>query len=144
MATATAYGGVLQALFNKEIDWVSDTCKAMLLTSAYTPNQDTHDYLDDISASEASGAGYTAGGQVLTGKSLSYDAGTNTLSVICANPVWAGLTTSFRYVAFYVSTGTPSTSPLLCYADFGSTQSFTAQTLTLLVPAGGILQHTVA
>ena len=43
------YGNFLAKALNKEVDWDSDTIKVALLTSAYTPNQDTHDYYDDVS-----------------------------------------------------------------------------------------------
>ncbi len=51
------YGNALKAAFNKEIDFDSDTIKVMLLTSSYTPNQDSHDYLDDVVSNEVSGTG---------------------------------------------------------------------------------------
>jgi hypothetical protein len=55
------YGNFLKQALNKEIDWDSDTIKVALLSSSYTPNQDTHDYFDDVSANEVTGTGYTTG-----------------------------------------------------------------------------------
>jgi hypothetical protein len=61
------------ALFNKEIDWDTDTIKVALTTSTYTPNLDTHDYFDDIT-NEITGTGYTAGGATLASKTITYTA----------------------------------------------------------------------
>lgn len=44
----------------------SDTLKIGLLTSAYSPNQDTDTVWSDISTNEVVGTGYTPGGQTLT------------------------------------------------------------------------------
>jgi len=44
------YGNFLKQALNKEIDWDSDTIKVALLSSSYTPNQDTHDYFDDVTS----------------------------------------------------------------------------------------------
>lgn len=53
-----------------DIDLVSDTIKGALMTSSHSWN-DTHENWSSISANEASGTGYTAGGQTLTSKALS-------------------------------------------------------------------------
>jgi hypothetical protein len=60
-----AYGNFLVKLANKEIDLDSDAIKAMLTTSAYTPNLDTHAYKSDVT-SEVVGTGYVAGGTAVT------------------------------------------------------------------------------
>ena len=70
------YGNFLAKSLNKEIDWDSDTIKVALLSSSYTPNQDTHDYYDDVVGNEVSGTGYTTGGNTLSSKTITYD-GTN-------------------------------------------------------------------
>ncbi len=44
----------------------------MLVTSAYTPNQDTHTKRSDIT-NEVTGTGYTAGRATLANKSVSAD-----------------------------------------------------------------------
>lgn len=47
--------------FNKQIDWDSDTLVLTLHTSSYSPNQDTHAFVSDLTSELASGSGYTAG-----------------------------------------------------------------------------------
>ena len=43
------YGNFLLKALNKEVDFDSDTIKVALLSSSYTPDQDAHDYLNDVS-----------------------------------------------------------------------------------------------
>jgi hypothetical protein len=113
------YGNALKAAFNKEVDFDSDTIKVMLLTSAYTPNQDTHDYLDDVVGNEVTGTGYTAGGAALASKTVTYDAATNTLKFDAADVTWASSSITARYAVVYDDTpATNATKPLLAYFDF--------------------------
>ena len=42
-----------------------------------------------------------------------------------------------RFVAYYVDTGTPGTSPIMNIIDFGSTESRTAEDLVLQINASG-------
>lgn len=113
------YGNALKAAFNKEVDYDTDTIKVMLLTSAYTPNQDSHDYLDDVVANEVTGTGYTAGGAALASKTVTYDAATNTLKFDAADVTWASSSITARYAVVYDDApATNATKPLLAYFDF--------------------------
>jgi hypothetical protein len=113
------YGNTLKAAFNKEIDWDTDTIKVMLLTSAYTPNQDSHDYLDDVVANEVSGTGYTAGGATLASKTNTYDASTNTVKFDAADVTWSSSTITARYAVVYSDAGgSNATKALIAYFDF--------------------------
>ncbi|WP_327047285.1 hypothetical protein OG320_05170 [Microbispora sp. NBC_01189] len=80
--TVAVYGKLQQSLWEGRINFATDTIKAMLLQS-YTvgSTQDTAQFLSDVVTAgvgvEATGGGstgYTAGGQALTGKVLSYTA----------------------------------------------------------------------
>lgn len=144
MATTTIYGSFPAALANKEIDWDSDTIKVALVTSSYTPNQDTHDYWDDVSANEASGTGYTAGGATLAGKTSAYTAGTNVRAFDANDVSWATSTITARYAVIYDdSPATAATKPLIAYVDFGSDQSSSAGTFSIVWSANGIFTVTV-
>lgn len=139
------YGQVFVKAFNKEIDFDTDTIKVALLTSAYTPNQDTHDYFDDVASYEVSGTGYTSGGATLGNKSVSYDAGTNTIVFDGDDTVWASSTITARYAVIYDATpGTNATRPLIGYVDFVSDQSSTNGNFTITWDATGIFKVTVA
>ena len=142
-ATAKLYGLVHSSLANGLINYPTATVRVMLVTSAYTPNQDTHQYVSSVTG-EASGTGYTAGGQALAGKAISYTTATNVTMLDANDPSWTTITVTFRYVVFYVNTGTSSTSPLISWMDFGSDQSGSAVTLTITLPTTGIAQLTAA
>lgn len=73
MATSKVYGKALLSLASGSINFPSDTIKAMLLTSSYTPNLDTHQFKSDLT-SEVTGTNYTAGGVTLSSKTATYTA----------------------------------------------------------------------
>jgi hypothetical protein len=141
--TAFLYGNVMGRAFNKEIDLDSDTVKVALATSSYTPNQDTHDYFNDIT-NEVTGTGYTAGGQALASKTVNYTSGTNTFTFDAADTVWGSSTITARYAIIYVDTGTPSTSPLIMYVDFGADVVSTSGNFTITWNASGIFTFSVS
>lgn len=137
--TAKVYGKAMQAIVNKEVDFDTDTIKVALCTSTYTPDQDAHDYFNDIT-NELTDGSYTAGGETLASKTVTYDSGTNTVKLDCADVTFSSLTsTGIRYAIFYRDTGTGSTSPLLCYMDFGANQDVAAQDFILVIAGSGLL-----
>ena len=138
------YGNFLLKALNKEVDFDSDTIKVALLTSSYTPNQDTHDYFNDVSSAEVTGTGYTAGGITLASKTATYDSGTNVIVLDAADVTWSSSTITARYAVVYDSTGTSSTSALIGYVDFGSDQSSTNGNFTITWDSTGIVRITVA
>jgi hypothetical protein len=138
------YGQFLAKALNKEVDFDSDTIKVALLTSSYTPDQDAHDYFNDVSSYEVTGTGYTAGGATLASKTVTYDSGSNVIVLDAADTTWASSTITARYAVVYDSTGTASTSALIGYVDFGSDQSSTNGNFTITWDSTGIVRITVA
>jgi hypothetical protein len=139
------YGSFLLKALNKEIDWDTDTIKVALLTSSYTPNQDTHDYFDDVVANEVSGTAYTAGGNTLASKTITYDGATNKVVLDAADTTWASSTITARYAVVYdASPASDATRPLIGYVDFGSDQSSSSGNFTITWDATGIVVITVA
>jgi hypothetical protein len=138
------YGNFLLKALNKEVDFDTDTIKVALLTSSYTPDQDAHDYFNDVSSFEVSGTGYTAGGNTLASKTATYDSATNVIILDAADTTWASSTITARYAVVYDSTGTSSTSALIGYVDFGSDQASTNGNFTITWDATGIVRITVA
>lgn len=139
------YGSFFGKALNKEIDYDSDSIKVALLSSAYAPNQDTHDYYDDVSGSEVTGTGYTAGGQALASKTVTYDAASNVTVLDAADVTWASSTITARYAVVYDDSGaTAGQKALLGYVDFGSDQSSTNGNFTITWDATGIFRLTVA
>lgn len=141
--SSKVYGPALLSLWNAELDWDTQTFKAMLCSSVYSPNQDTHRYKSDLTG-EVTGTGYTAGGVTLTSKTITYDATSNTVTLDCADPSWSASTITARYLVVYRDTGTASTSPLVCYVDFGEDRSTGATTFTYVVPSTGVAQFLAA
>jgi len=138
------YGNFVLKALNKEVDFDTDTIKVALVSSSYTPDQDAHDYWNDVSANEVTGTGYTAGGNTLASKTATYDSANNVVILDAADTTWASSTITARYAVIYDSTGTSSTSPLIGYVDFGSDQSSTSGNFTITWDSTGIVRITVA
>lgn len=142
-AAAHLYSPVYQSMLNQEINFTTGTVKAMLATSAYIPDRDGHRYKSSVT-NEAVGTGYTAGGLTLASKTLTYAAGSHTWTLDCADLVWASATVQARYLIFYVSTGTDSTSPLIAYVDFGVDVTATGGSFTATIPTAGFATFTAS
>ena len=138
------YGNFLAKALNKEVDFDTDTIKVALLTSSYTPDQDAHDYFNDVSTYEVTGTGYTTGGATLASKTVTYDSANNVIVLDAADVTWSSSTITARYAVVYDSTGTSSTSALIGYVDFGSDQSSTNGNFTITWDSTGIVRITVA
>lgn len=140
--TSKVYASFYQSIFNKEIDLDTDTLKAMLCTSSYTPNQGTHRYKSDVT-NESSGTGYTAGGATLGSVTVTKSGLTVTLDA--ADTSWPTSTVTGRYLVIYDATpGSDATRPLICYIDFGADISTTSGTFQAVWNSSGILSVTVA
>jgi hypothetical protein len=125
------------ATLNADIDWAGDTINAILVTSAYTPDQDAHDYRNDIT-NEVSGTGYTAGGQALTTKVVSQDNTNNRAVFDSDDPSWPTATLTARAVVLAkIRGGASSADELGGYWDFGSDIVSTGGTFAIAVNAGG-------
>jgi hypothetical protein len=141
--SAKWYGNGLLKALNKEVDWDTDTIKVMLCTSSYTPDQDAHDYKNDVT-NEVTGTGYTAGGATLGSKTIGYTAGTNVIKLDAADTAWTSSTITARYAVIYVATGDDATSALLGYVDFGADVVSASGTFTITWDAAGIFTITAA
>lgn len=120
------------------VDWASDTIKIALVTSSYTPNQDSHDFFDDVT-NEVTGTGYTAGGATLGSKTKTQDNATDRIVFDAADAAWTTSTITARAAVIYKDTGTASTSPLIGYIDFGSNITSTGATFTVTFSVDGVV-----
>lgn len=135
------YNAFKKNIMNGSIDLDTDTIKVALVTSTYTPNQDTHEDFADVT-NEVSGTGYTAGGAALANKTVTQD-NTDNEGVFDADDVtWSTSTITARAAVVYKDTGTPSTSWLVCYIDFGSDKISTAGNFIIAWNAEGIVNLT--
>lgn len=143
--TAKLYGKSMLSILNKEIDWNSDVIKVALCTSSYTPDQDAHDYFNDITNELPTANGYTSGGATLANCAAAYTAGTNVAKFDADDVTWASSSITARYAIVYDSSpGTAATNPLIAYVDFGADVSSTSSNFTITWDAAGIFTITVA
>src|SRR4051795_5872668 len=119
------------SVMNGGVDLDTDTIKLILIVTAYTPAQGTHDFRDDLGANEATGgSGYTAGGFTLASKTLAVATLTVNWDAADISQAITGGPFAFRYGAFYKVVGTAATDLLVAYVDFGA-QSVTDATLNI-------------
>ena len=112
------------------IDFDTNSFKAMLVTSTYTPNKDTHDKRDDVT-NEVTGTGYTAGG-VATVCTVTKDTATDRVTLSFAAVSWASSTITARGLVIYKSRGGASSADeLVAYNDFGSDVSSSGGTFAV-------------
>lgn len=137
------YSNLPKHLMNANISLESDTIKVALVTSSYTPDQDAHEFFDDIT-NEVTGTGYTAGGATLASKTVTADTANNAGVFDAANVTWSTSTITARGAVVYKSTGTASTSPLIEYIDFGIDKISSGADFTITWDAAGIFKITVS
>lgn len=131
------YNSCIDDLARNNIDFDSNTFKAILVTSSYTPNKDTHDRRDDVT-NEVTGTGYTAGGATST-VTVTKDNANDKVTIQFGAVSWATSTITARGCVYYKSRGGASSADeLVAYNDFGSdvsssggTFSVAASTITL-------------
>ena len=72
------------------VKFLTDDLQAALISSAYAPDYDLHDFFDDASANEVAGAGYTAGGLALASKTRAYIAANSWATTWAASTAFVG------------------------------------------------------
>ena len=130
--------GQWNGLTNGVFDLDTDTIKVSAHTNTYSPNQDTHDFFDDIT-NEVTGTNYTAGGATLGSVTLTRS--TNTVTFDAADVVWsqsgAGFSTARKFV-IYRSTGSAATSRLFSVVTADADVGNVTGDLTIAWNASGI------
>ena len=146
--TAKMYTNALKAFMMATCNWKTtggSVIKCALLTNAYTPDQDVHDFFDHCSANEvANGNGYTTGGATMAPTDPTVDTASNETRCDAADVVWSASTITARYAIIYFSTGTAATSVLIAYVDFGADVVSAAGTFTITWDATGVFKITAA
>jgi hypothetical protein len=105
--------GILQGNF----DFEGDEFKVALVTSAYVPDRDAHEFFADLT-NEVTGTNYVAGGKVLANVVLSQDNANDRAILDADNLVWSVASFTARAAVIYKATGASASSPLLAYIDF--------------------------
>jgi hypothetical protein len=138
------YGKALIKALNKEINIIADNIKVILVTDAYIPNQDTHEYKDDIT-NEITGGNYVAGGELLLNKSVTYDPSNNRIKLDSDDIIWTLLNANVRYGIIYDDTpNLPADKPLIGLVDFFETLNFNNEKLRLIWNPAGFLNINIS
>lgn len=116
-----------QQLFNAEHDMDTDTFKIALYTSAATLDASTTVYT--TSNEVATGGGYAAGGNTLTGASISLTG--TTAFVSFSNTSWATATITARGALIY---NFSKSNKAVAVLDFGSDKISSGGTFTIQFP----------
>jgi len=117
---ASFYGNGFVSIYNREIDFDTDTIKMMLVTEDYAPNQATDRYKSAI-VDEVSGGSYVAGGNALSATAITWDDGLATFTLDADDLTFLDGNYSFRYGIVYDDTPALDTAkPLIMYFDFGA------------------------
>ncbi len=143
--TSTIYTYFPSNAFKKLVNDMSaggTAIKCALLTSAYTPNMDTHESYNDVSTYEVTGVGYTTTGAEITSKTLTLGAGT--VAFDGADVQWTTSTITARYAFVYDDTTAGATNKkAILLVDFGTDYSTTAATFKIVWNASGLFSVTV-
>lgn len=133
------YNNFKQRLMTGEVDFDNDQIYVMLLSSSYTPDEDAHNVVGDVSAYEVTGTGYVTGGTMLTGVTVMLNLITNK-AILDANDItWTDSTLTVRYCSLYKQSGVANTSWLVATFDFGSNKSSSSGDFTVQWNAAGII-----
>lgn len=103
--TNTLYDSARQQFLEGNIDWINDTIKCCIVTSAYTLNASLHAHYQDL------GGAVINSPVTLTSKATT--GGAADAQDVVFPAVGAG--TVVDAIVIYKDTGSPSTSPLLAY-----------------------------
>lgn len=125
------------------VDFASDTFDIILMVSGFAFDRVNHDVLADVTASQLPTAnGYTSGGVILAGVTLTRNDTTNFLEVTWNNASWTatgGDIVSQGAIIFDNTVAAPVVDPIVGYIDFGSaltafdTGPFTVSNITFRI-----------
>lgn len=133
MASLLFLKGVEQA-FLGQINFESDTIKAMFMNPSFTPNAGTHQFVSDISASRASNTTDVT----LANKDIRIDTGNSRVEFDADNLSHSAVTSTTDGIVLYKSTGVDATSPLIVWNEIiEGTLSPVAGTITITVNSEG-------
>ena len=115
-------------LYNGQFNLATNTLKMALYNGNANLNPATTAY---TSVNEVTGTGYTAGGQTMTGVTISYDATNSVAYVNFANVVWNPAAFTARCALIYDATASNASIAVI---DFGSDKTCTTS-FTVTMPA---------
>lgn len=121
---AGVYNRAKKRLLDGSLNFASDTIKVMLVTNAYAFNAD-HDFVNQVSAAEVAGSGYTggfagSGRKTLGSKVVNEDDAGDRGYFDAADVTWSGINVGSVQAAVLYEEGTSDAdSSLIAYIDSG-------------------------
>ena len=137
MANLT-YNEGIESIIDRNIDYIADTIKAILLSSTYSPNKDDQ-FIDTGGASDPVDARIGTD-QTLGTKATGKDTTSDFAYLDAADPTWTAVAggSTVVGVGIYKDTGTPTTSKLIAYLDVTDTATNGGDiTVQFATPANG-------
>jgi hypothetical protein len=130
------YSKALEKIAEGSIDLDTDTFHILLTTSSYTPDQNAHDFRDDITNEVTTSGTYTistGAGNALSGFSGAMS--TNAYQVSWTSPAFTSATITARTAVIYKRRGgAASADELLAYCTESGDVTSTAGTFTITLP----------
>ena len=137
---STLYLKGLEQMMLGNISFESDTIKLKYMATTYTPDVSAENFLDDVSASEASGAPT----ETLASVDVRIDTANSRVELDADNVSEAGITTTTDKFIIYKDTGDSATSPLIACIDIvEGTLNPVAGTLAITFNAEGLFSINV-
>lgn len=143
--TVTTYGLFLQSLTEGRFSTLVDEVWCMLVTNAYTFNQNGHKFKSAITG-EIVGSGYSAGGQKVTLGAPVFNTTLKQLSLPAGNLAWPSVIFSgvVGAVVYGKPQGAPTNAmPLISYVAFGESIGRSSEAFYLNWPTTGIAKLVV-
>lgn len=129
------------------VDLDADTIKMILVNATYAAISDatkrTHEFYSEVDSPDgevAASGTYSAGGYTLANKTSAQASGIYTFDNT-VDPAFTSATITASGCIIYKDTGTPATSPLIAYLDFGGSIVSTAGTFTVSFNASGLFSY---
>lgn len=132
-----------QASGTGAVNLSSLTVNVMIVTGGYTPNQNTHDFRDDLGATEVSGTNYVTLGKTLANPIVSLN-GAGLVAIDFDDPTaWAqsgsGFSNARRAIVFITRGGASSADELIGYSDdFGADKGNVDGDFSVALNASGL------
>jgi hypothetical protein len=125
------YNSAIDEMARGDIDFDTDTFNAMLVTSSYTPNKDTHEFRDDVTNEAPATGNYVAGGEA-SAVTVTKDTANDKVTIQFGAVTWSSSTITARGCVYYKSRGGASSADeLVAYNDFGSDVSSSGGTFAV-------------
>lgn len=138
---------ILDQSHTNAVDLINDTIKVAVMKTSYAINIDTHDFLDDVTASEIVATNYTAGfsgGGTLAGNAITLDTTNDQAEFDATDQTFTSLgngsNDTFDQIIIYKSITSNAASPLIAHATVNSTLTNGSDVVLVWNAASGILQ----